>query len=304
MSARTSLFAVGALSSALSFAGGAHAFCRTTTCDPNKPADACEFDDQSCLITGKPLAWASSCVTVGIHELGAPSLGFSFDDIAPVVEQAFEPWLKADCGSGTPSIDVRQIGPIECGLSEYNQKAHNTNLVLFREDEWPYIGAENAIGLTTTRFDKRNGQLWDADIELNAVTEVISIGDPIEGYDLLSVLTHEAGHFLGMSHSHDQTATMKSTYDPDRDGTEFRTLADDDVAGICTIYPPERRPSTTSCDNRHGFSEQCGADQPPLNESKGCSVTAAGKNTQSDGFALALLAGVVVSRLARRRRVV
>jgi hypothetical protein len=278
------------------------------------------------------LSWRSSCVTVGVQQMGSPRNGLTFDDVAPLVEQAFGAWLQADCGDGHPSIDVQMLGPIECGVSEYNSKVGNANIVLFREDEWPYVGAANAIGLTTTRFDKDTGALWDADIELNGVGANLSIGDPIVGDDLLSVLTHEAGHFLGLSHSPDPTATMKALYDPSIDGASFRTLAEDDVAGICAVYPTDRVPATRSCENRHGFSTQCGADQPPPDEeSKGCSLSsravgaraavAGGRGdhetTRSGGSrgasetaaletgpALALLAAVVSARLARRRRIV
>jgi hypothetical protein len=280
--------------------GTAHAFCRTTTCDPNKISENCQFDAEGCLLTGEPLAWRSNCVTIGVHELGSPSNGFDYDDVAPVVEQAFAAWLEADCGSGHPSISVELLGPVACGLSEYNKDKGNANIVLFREDEWPYIGAENAIGLTFTRFDKNTGALWDADIELNAVDEVLSIGDPVEGFDLLSVLTHEAGHFLGMSHAPNTNTTMKPTYDPSVDGTDMRSLEPDDVAGICAIYPPEREPATTSCENRHGFSEDCGADQPSRNESSGCQL---GPPTPSPAASLVSAAGALLALglLARRR---
>jgi hypothetical protein len=216
--------------------------------------------------------------------------------------------MQADCGNASPSIDVKLLGPIECGISEYNSEVGNANIVLFREDKWPYVGAANAIGLTTTRFDTKTGDLWDADIELNGVGANLTIGDPIKGDDLLSVLTHEAGHFLGLSHSTDPIATMRAVYDPSHDGADFRSLAADDIAGICAAYPPERRPASNSCENRHGFSAECGADQPPANESKGCSLHsgAVGGGAAAGGYAslLALLAGVLGVRVARRRRIV
>lgn len=292
-------------------APAAHGFCRTTTCDPNKPADNCQFDSDQCVVTGKQLGWRSSCVTVGVHQLGSPRNGLSYDDVAAVVEQAFGAWMQADCGGASPSIDVQMLGPIECGVSEYNSEVANANIVLFREDAWPYVGAANAIGLTTTRFDTKNGDLWDADIELNGAGASLSIGDPIEGDDLLSVLTHEAGHFLGLSHSNDPTATMRAIYDPGRDGDDFRSLSPDDVAGICEVYPPERTPATESCENRHGFSEQCRKDQPPPNDSKGCSLNtrAATAGAARGGYAstlssLLLLVALVGVRLARRRPIV
>jgi Matrixin len=301
--------AAAGLAFALLAAPRAHAFCRTTTCDPNKPSDHCVLDPNACIVTGKQLAWRSSCVTIGVQQMGSPLNGLGYDDIAPIVEQAFGAWLQADCGNATPSIDVKLLGPIECGVSEYNSDVGNANIVIFREDEWPYIGAANAIGLTTTRFDTKNGDLWDADIELNGVGAQLSIGDPITGDDLLSVLTHEAGHFLGLSHSNDAKATMRPIYDPVRDGTDFRSLAQDDIDGICAVYPPARQAATASCDNRHGFSAQCGADQPAPNESKGCSLntrtaTASATVGSPSSYAslLALLAAAVGARRARRRR--
>src|SRR4051812_41170518 len=267
---------LGAVTFCLSLgtASSAFAFCRTTTCDPTDPKAHCAMDAGKCVTTGYPLAWRSSCVTIGVQQLGDPRDGFSADDIGQVVEQAFGAWMHADCGGSPPSIEVNLIGQIECGISEYNSKAGNANVVIFRSGKWPYPGAENAIGLTTTRFDTETGDLWDADIELNGQDTQFSIGDPVTGYDLLSVLTHEGGHFLGLSHSQDPTATMKALYSPALDGTNFRSLADDDVNGICTIYPPGRTPATTSCVNRHGFSSQCGVDQPEPTESKGCSLNA------------------------------
>jgi len=290
-------------------ATSALAFCRTTTCDANDPTENCEKDQATgCLISGLPLSWRSSCVTVGVQQLGSPKNGFSYDDVAAVVEQAFGSWMQADCGGRGPSIDVELIGAIECGLSEYNQERGNANVVVFREDEWPYVGASNAIGLTTTRFDTKTGALWDADIELNGATQSLSIGDPITGDDLLSVLTHEAGHFLGLSHTFDGAATMRAIYDPLSDGDSFRSLEADDVAGICSIYPIGRRTPTSSCENRHGFSAQCGADQPPPPaESSGCSLNtrAVAASSRAGALPISLLLGLAAcARLARRKRIV
>jgi len=295
---------LGALATLLQGAS-AFAFCRTMTCDPNDPKQHCEIDRNLCVLSGKPLAWPSSCVTIGVQKLGDTKDGYSYEQVADVVEKSFAPWMAADCGNGNPSISVQMIGAIECGVSEYSSDRANANIVIFREDKWPYVGAGNAIGLTTTRFDTKTGDLWDADIELNAYSARLRIGTPNgSDDDLQSVLTHEAGHFLGLSHSSDANATMRAIYDPRTDGTSFRTLEEDDVAGICAVYPPDRQPATTSCENRHGFSEQCAADQPPPSESKGCSVgQGAGTTRGSGGAALGLLAFVGL-RLARRRRIV
>lgn len=306
----SAVIAAAGMVAALCCAPSARAYCRTTTCDPSKVASHCELDANRCVVSGKLLGWRSSCVTIGVQQMGSPNNGLSFEDIAPVVEQAFESWMQADCGDGKPSIEVNLLGPVECGVSEYNSEVGNANIVLFRENEWPFVGAANAVGLTTTRFDTKNGDLWDADIELNGIGAQLSIGDPIEGDDLLSVLTHEAGHFLGLSHSNDNTATMRPVYDPSRDGDDFRSLAQDDVDAICAAYPPSRKPLTNSCENRHGFSEQCRADQPAPNDSKGCSLNTRTATAATSGARgswaslLALLGAVVAARVARRRRIV
>lgn len=308
MTGRALFGSVAALVSLLATAP-AFGFCRTTTCDPEDPAARCTMNG-ICVTSGIPLAWRSSCVTVGIQEAASPKNGLTFDDVAPVVKQAFGAWMAADCGSGHPSIDVEMIGPVQCGVSEYNSNAANANIVLFHDDDWPFTGAANAVGLTTVRFDTETGDLWDADIELNGYSVTLSVGDPITGDDLLSVLTHEAGHFLGLSHSSDPTASMKPVYDPVHDGATFRSLSKDDVAGICAIYPPERIPGTSSCDNRHGFSAQCAADQPRAHESKGCSLNTrapAAASTTPAGYMALFVAGiglVLRARLARRRFIV
>lgn len=289
------------------FSQGALAFCRTTTCDPNDPAENCQTNPSSgCLISGLPLQWRSTCVTIGVQQLGSPKLGFSFDQVSDVVQKAFDAWTNVNCGNGPPSIDVKLIGAVECGVSEYNQKRGNANIVMFREFDWPYAGAQNAIALTTTRFDTKTGALWDADIELNAATQHLSIGDPITGDDLQSVLTHEAGHFLGLSHTLDSGATMRAIYDPSRDGDSFRSLEADDAAGMCEIYPVGRKADTDSCENRHGFSGQCGADQPPPEEEeKGCSLNTRAVGARAGALPMLLLVGLAVgARLARRRRIV
>ena len=77
-------------------------------------------------------------------------------------------------------------------------------------------------------------------------------------YDLLSVLTHEAGHFLGMAHAIDNPeATMNPTYQPMTIG--FRSLEPDDGLGICAMYPPDDEPPAEDCNPipRHGYSPNC-----------------------------------------------
>jgi hypothetical protein len=255
---RAALASALAITATFFISSHAWAFCRATTCDPSKAQ--CLRDNEQCLTTGEPLFWASSCVQVYVQADGSPRQGISFDMAKQSVSRAFGAWLSADCGRAAPLLDVQVLGPITCGTAEYNPTQRNANIVVFRNDEWPYIGAEDALGLTTVHFDSDTGELWDADIELNAIAGQFSVGDPVTGDDLDSILTHEAGHLLGLAHTLAQDATMFASYTAGTD--TLRTLASDDVSAVCDVYAPDRVPSRTSCSPRHGFSDACGADQP------------------------------------------
>jgi len=295
----------------LALASHSSAFCRATTCDPSKAA--CERESDSCLITGTPLFWASSCFQVYVQANGAPNQGISFTTAKESVSRAFTAWLSADCGGAAPLIDVRVLGPITCDTAEYNKTQKNANIVLFREDEWPYVGAEDALGFTHLTFNADTGELWDADLEINAVGYRFSVGDPVTDNDLDSMLTHEAGHMLGLAHTLVTDATMFAKYTAGTDSQ--RTLADDDAQAVCAAYPADRAPSRTSCLPRFGFSDACGAQQPansatdqgtdqesaPHGEApRGCSFAATAPNS---GLLWAVAAaGSAASVCFRRRR--
>ena len=84
-------------------------------------------------------------------------------------------------------------------------------------------------------------------------------------YDVLSILTHEAGHMLGLAHSDVNGATMQVEYV--QGSTTLRSLHSDDMGGICEAYPPGE---VGTCDPtpRHGFQSTCGP--APVEEGCGC----------------------------------
>ncbi|HZQ93354.1 MAG TPA: matrixin family metalloprotease [Terriglobales bacterium] len=75
------------------------------------------------------------------------------------------------------------------------------------------------------------GQILDADILFNP-NDQFSTGGGGNGQDLLTVATHEIGHFLGLDHSGVVRAVM-FPFAP----TVLTTLSYDDVAGISALYP-------------------------------------------------------------------
>ena len=196
------------------------------------------------------------------------------------------------------------------------------NSIGFRRDEWrkipckptekeaclPYSG--NAIAITIVTSNKSTGEILDADIEINAVTQrfsdVVSEGRPTGGalsvQDLQNTLTHEFGHLIGLDHNcydpvpngiaprdHNgesapdcfnapasiTAATMFNSALPGE--TSKRDLAEDDLAALCDIYGPRT-------------------------SSGGCSMEGTARRPQGFGAAFLLTFGLAVAAIRARRR--
>ncbi|HEY2367286.1 MAG TPA: matrixin family metalloprotease [Polyangiaceae bacterium] len=275
----------------------ASAFCRTTT----QSIDPSFFPtpDEPCWDQGLPLYWKSACVGYSIQQDASKQV--SFNDAQLGMETAFAQWTNATCPinddggttSSKASIDVRFLGPVACAQVQYNQSSGNANIIMFDDDKWPHNDSNNTLGLTTVTYNINTGELYDADMEINTAQVVLTVNGPVpaDGFDFLSIVTHESGHFLGMAHSPDDHATMFAHYTQGQ--TSMRNLSADDVQGICTIYPPDGTRSTAdggleegACDPtpRHGYSGTCGGGG-------GCSTSPGGRGdvTSVMWIALAML---------------
>lgn len=310
-----------ALGALLSLPLPAAAFCRTTTV----PVSA-DFNPRPgvCWTRGVPLWWRNACISYNINRLGSRQI--AYDDASSVIARGFSQWSSVSCpaasgGRSGPSIDLRDLGGVECNKVEYNSTGGNQHVIVFRDDNWPHNDSNNTLALTTVTFNPDTGEIYDADMEINTAGTRMSLSDtvPDQGYDFASVITHEAGHFLGLAHSGDSRSTMYSRYNPG--STLMRNLATDDVQGICEVYRPDgtRAVATTvdakgvvaaeACDPtpRKGFSRACGGTSQGTNSnsSGGCSlanlgsVPAAGREGMA---ALGLLGATLASTGLRRRR--
>jgi hypothetical protein len=269
-----------ALSICLGAADG-RAFCRTTTCplppDFTPTPGACtpaDFESYCASLhpSVKPLPvwWRNACVGYDVQKNASRQV--PYETASKLVGAAFAKWTSIACdgasGSSRVSIDVRDLGPVSCDEVEYNSDHGNAHVIVFRDDRWPYDDPNNTLGLTTVTFDVDTGEIYDADVEING-TVPLAVGDPVpgDGYDFQTVITHEAGHFLGMAHSGDDRAAMFAICEPGT--TTKRTLTADDTSGLCSIYPPGglraadpslgKPPEEDACDPtpRHGFSSEC-----------------------------------------------
>jgi len=258
-------------------ATNAAAFCRTTTCNPKKdcatsPEECCVYDSQGCDTNGTPLAWPNSCVSYSVHEEGSDLRGISASDLTDALEFAYDQWLSVSCDGEPLSLAVEYKGLHQCGTREYNDGPDdsNANVWLFRDD----IDAEElakrnqaavpgddmtvdpaALAISLVSFNGRTAELYDVDVELYSGLAAFTTADEEIQFDLKSIVTHEAGHFLGLDHSSTFGATMASGYTVG--DAQPRTIEDDDRAGICAAYAPGREFADVTCEPRGEYSSSC-----------------------------------------------
>jgi hypothetical protein len=281
---------------------------------------------------GKPVFWRQTCVPVTVYLNGfdrSPNkLDLSTDATIKSVVAAAHAW-SADavtCPSGGgPFLEiVPSVAPLDAQPPPVAYDAKNS--IIFRTEQWAYD--PDALALTSFKGVGSDGHIIDVDIEINAASPLlvwmnldpgVSVpastanhgqDDGRRYYDLQAALTHEFGHFIGLNHTCYKPAAGEPDVEddqgqdipacgaspPDVEATVMyatvepgqatkRRLSDDDIRGVCAIYPPSGAAN----------AELCKMDDPP----PGCAVASRARPLAS----LALLAGAVVSAMARRRRV-
>lgn len=277
-------------------AADASAFCRTTT-EPSPPTFQPSGD--SCWDKGSPVWWKERCVAWGVELGGSKAIAQS--TVEQTAKSAFAAWTGSSCATGPITIAANEGQPIpaSCTAVGYVKGAkNNVNEIIFHDDKWPYNDGVNTLALTTLTFNADTGQILDADIELNTQSNMISTEVPVpqNSFDLLSILTHEVGHFFGLAHSGHTEATMYSMYKPQ--SVSMRTLSADDVSGICAVYGTSQRPTAmgnvaaADCQSpaRGSYDGKC----PTPATGGGCAVGGTGAS------ALPLLALFLLQRLRRR----
>jgi hypothetical protein len=138
--------------------------------------------------------------------------------------------------------------------------------------------------LTTVVYDTSTGETLDADIEFNgayfAFGSAETAGDS-HIIDLQTVITHEIGHTIGLDDLYDSAHSDSTMYGVDihqSDGspsTDKRQLDQDDIDGLCLIYPINEDPDVCK-------EPVCGLDLDDTSTSckssgsNGCQVTSTG----------------------------
>jgi hypothetical protein len=234
----------------------------------------------------------------------AASSAIGLRQATSMMREAFAIWEGARCGEAGehPAISISQaFGPAVCDSAQYNLHAGNANLIIFRDHEWASSESDHELAATWVTVD-RSGTIVDADIEINATEPLyvptdedagVGLGVIANQRDLMSILVHEAGHFLGLDHSREDESVMQASLQVG----EFRTtLSADDEAAICAAYPPDAASGTCDYTPNQGFASEC-----TLGPESGCSSQRLGR--PSDGtlsLGALMLAGLALARRWRR----
>jgi hypothetical protein len=296
----------------------ARAFCRLTTTMPAAGTN--------CTTEGVPLYWpvGRQCLSYSVVPRAAqdPPL----EAVRDVVTRSFDAWEDVDC-NGTPiPLDLEQtLDTAACVEPQYNYAERNANSVIFVTD-WAARGLDpKAFGVTLVWHEPNTGEIFDADIQINERLGNLTICDqtcPSRSTDIQNVVTHEAGHFLGLGHSDVDQATMAA--DAPLGETGKRSLHEDDREGLCSVYGHYPAPACVDDDfqpdNDFGpdcYSNEinsCGCSVPGARPSDacacssgdgasaaGCSLLRAGASRFAEVAFLALLAFAWLRTSTRRR---
>jgi hypothetical protein len=260
--------------------------------------------------------------------------------VTAALDASVATWNSTGCSYFSLKVD-----PPEAGGNATMERPTGKNFVVFRNDSWcPPDPKEpcydtSATALTTVFYidkpgDANDGQILDADVELNNVNFAFTVdGTRPAGSgsktvaDIQNTLTHELGHLLGLDHTcydgwnpcqadgHCKANSLSCQSEDDciplddhgqriprctdvlstdvTDATMFnyaqamdtskRTLSQDDIDGVCGIYPLAHDPGVCSRVDTAGET--------------GCAA-GAGRSPTSAGLALLL----ALALLAARRR--
>lgn len=213
----------------------------------------------------KPVRWPTRCASYYVNENGTYHVE-DFDELLAATQRSFERWNDIEGAE----FRMQYAGLTNEDRVEYNAQRGpdgNANIVVWRDDEWVYA-SKLAYAITSVSFLPSSGDIVGADIEMNSNLHRYTIGDAAIHVDLENTLTHEVGHFLGLDHSADATATMY--YEAPRGETTKRILKADDIEGFFAIYPAigtqPKCPTLPSYFERPGDKKGCCATTAPTSQ--------------------------------------
>lgn len=186
---------------------------------------------------GLPVKWFKRNIPViyYINEKGSDDIA-DFPSLESAVRSSFNTWAIDGTILRFYYAGITSILPV----TESSQPSRN--VVGWIESGWEttYKNDKDAIGVTTVIYYDNTGEIIQADMQLNGEYFKWTLSPPSSCppysnlVDVRNIVTHEAGHFIGLDHSSDPSATMYNSSPPCE--TSKRDLAQDDIYGVLFLY--------------------------------------------------------------------
>jgi hypothetical protein len=239
--------------------------------------------------TGIGYAWRQTCVPVTVYP--ADQTDLTPEQTLHAVSAAAAAWSADQNACTFMRINVdSSTAPTPTATLDYRSS------VIFRQTSWCAPSDSpgtcsydpSALAITSVFVTKSDGKILDADVEVNAKNflwgDLVLTPSGIK-QDLQNVLTHEMGHLLGLagtcvrsgspvpldnagqpvpqcdsaSPAVEATTMFESTVPGE---TSKRTLAPDDILGVCDIYPKAMDPRTCPAAGADGGADGDVGDVP------------------------------------------
>ena len=170
--------------------------------------------------------WPNLPVPYEVNGLSSQELGSEVS--ISVIQASYASWVDPGCSG----YRVQYRGTVSHNWTSGD--GVNTHQWVYSSNQRPQeLGGRETIGVTLSLY--RGNELVDGDILYNGIdhdwtTRMTRAGQ----VDAQSIITHEVGHQLGLGHTNVNGATMYPSYGG---GEGPRTLSQDDIEGVCTLYP-------------------------------------------------------------------
>ncbi|MCB9763418.1 MAG: matrixin family metalloprotease [Alphaproteobacteria bacterium] len=178
------------------------------------------------------LAWDATGATWDDADMPIPwfiaaELGGGLEEEAAVaaITAGVEAWDEVSCADVSFEYAGRAQG------SQFGDPQDGRNVIFIVDAGWP----DDPALVTAPVLYTAGARVVEADVALNAQHYAWSTdGDGTVRMDVQAGITHSVGHMLGLWHSNVTGASLNPAL---AGQPEARSLEDDDIDGLCTLYP-------------------------------------------------------------------